>query len=445
LICRARPPSPRRRSKMRRRPLVYDITRLITRIFDRTPNGIDRVDFAMANYFIDPDQSDRSGLTITALGPRVLKPGAAREAINQIRKHWGEDDEPGTDKHFLDVVAAIDGMPAAAKRVSKGRKGQYAEALAWIGRHGVPLGYAPGDFLASGGIYLNVSQFPLEFDRFFRWSHRRPDIDNVFFLHDILPLETPEYFRPSEYPRHRRRLETLARRGRAAIVSTKVVRDSLMRRLGVLGRRDMPILVAPLPPDPIFSQKASTENADARRPYFVICGTIEPRKNHSLLLHIWRDIVTRLGEMAPKLVVIGMRGWENEHVIDLLERCPGLRDHVIEASGLTTPSVKQLLLGARALLMPSFAEGYGLPIVEALALGVPVIASDIPVFREIGGGRLLTIDPTDGPGWRAAICSFAADDSPQRQDLLDRNDNYIAPEWTSFFASIEDFIFNLND
>ena len=205
----------------------------------------------------------------------------------------------------------------------------------------------------------------------------------------------------------------------------------------------MPILVAPPPADSTFSCTARTETITGRHPYFVMCGTIEPRKNHSLLLHIWRDVVARLGQMAPKLVVIGVRGWENEHVIDLLERCPGLRGHVIEASGLPTPSVKRLLLGARALLMPSFAEGYGLPVIEALAAGVPVIASDIPVFHEIGGDRLLTIHPTDGPKWRDAICAFSATDCPQRRELLARNANYRAPEWPSFFAAIEDFIFNL--
>src|SRR5579863_1921385 len=114
---------------MQRRPLVYDISRLISRIFNRTTNGIDRVDFALANHFIDPEQSDRSGLMITVIGPRVLKPIAARQAIENIRKHWGEDDEPEKDAHFLDVIAAIDGSPTASTRVSKGRKGQYADAL----------------------------------------------------------------------------------------------------------------------------------------------------------------------------------------------------------------------------------------------------------------------------------------------------------------------------
>ncbi len=430
---------------MQRRRIAYDITRLVTRILNRTPNGIDRVDFAMADYFIDGGSVDRTGLIITALGPRGLQPLAAREAIDNIRKHWGEDEDADADQHFLDIVATIDGGPAVARRITKGRRGQYAEAIAWIRRHGIPLGGSPLKFLADDGVYLNVSQFPLEFGSFFRWSNGRRSIDNVFFLHDILPLETPEYFRPSEYPRHQRRLETVARHGRAAIVSSRVVCDALSRRLAKLGRRDMPILIAPLPADPTFSQKPVIEAAVGRHPYFVICGTIEPRKNHLLLLHIWRDVVSRLGAKAPKLVVIGARGWENEHVIDLLERCPGLKGYVIEASGLTTPSVKRLLLGARALLMPSFAEGYGLPVVEALAAGVPVIASDIPVFHEVGGGRLLMIDPTDGPKWRETICAFAADSSPERGELLARDTHHIVPVWSGFFAAIEDFISSLRD
>ncbi len=428
---------------MGRRPVVYDITRLVTRVFSRTPNGIDRVDFAFANHFIKSDLSHRSGMIMTALGPRVLTARAAREAIDNIRKHWGEDEESESDRHYLDVVAAVDDAPVSVNRVSKRRTGQYADALAWIARHGLPLQSTPGRFLADGGAYLNVSQFLLDYDILFQWADERTNIDKLFFIHDLLPTEFPEYFKPPEQPRQRRKLRTLARRGRAAIVSTNVVREALQHRLAELGRRDMPILVAPLPADPIFSAGSAGGTAIMGRPYFVVCGTIEPRKNHLLLLHIWRDIVAELGDRAPKLVVVGERGWENEHVIDLLERCPRLRGHVIEASGLPTPSVRRLLSGARALLMPSFAEGYGLPVVEALAAGVPVIASDIAVFREIGGDRLLMIDPTDGPEWRRAIRAFTSDVSRERRELLARSADNSPPQWPSFFAAIEDFILDL--
>jgi glycosyltransferase involved in cell wall biosynthesis len=116
---------------------------------------------------------------------------------------------------------------------------------------------------------------------------------------------------------------------------------------------------------------------------------------------------------------------------------------VIEVSGLPTPSVKRLLLESRALLMPSFAEGYGLPIVEALSAGVPVIASDIPVFREIGHGRLMTIDPTDGPRWRAAINAFIKEDSPERAACLCKLEEYSPPDWPGCFDKVEAFLDDL--
>ena len=122
-----------------------------------------------------------------------------------------------------------------------------------------------------------------------------------------------------------------------------------------------------------------------------------------LLLNLWRELGRLLGPATPKLIVAGARGWENENVLDLLERCPGLRDHVIEAPGLSTPSLKRLIDNARAVLMPSFAEGYGLPVAEALTAGTPVLASDLASVRAMGESAVITLDPLDGLGWRAAI------------------------------------------
>jgi glycosyltransferase involved in cell wall biosynthesis len=204
----------------------------------------------------------------------------------------------------------------------------------------------------------------------------------------------------------------------------------------------MPILVAPLAPDPIFSAPEAPLPAGGL-PYFLLCGTIEPRKNHLLILHVWRDLVDRRGDGAPKLVLVGKRGWENEQIRDLLDRSPRLRRHVVEVSGLPTPSLKRLMLGAFALLMPSFGEGYGLPVVEALAVGLPVIASDIPVFREIGDGRLTLIDPTDGPRWREAICEFAEESSGVRAQALANLAGCRVPTWPEIFETVETFLADL--
>ena len=124
-------------------------------------------------------------------------------------------------------------------------------------------------------------------------------------------------------------------------------------------------------------QRADVVDRDlAASPYFVVLGTIEPRKNHLLLLNIWRRLAEQQ-RSPPKLVIIGTRGWENEQVLDVLDRSVLVRPHVVEGSGMGDRGLMRLLANARALLMPSFAEGYGLPVVEALSLGTPVVASDI--------------------------------------------------------------------
>jgi glycosyltransferase involved in cell wall biosynthesis len=84
-----------------------------------------------------------------------------------------------------------------------------------------------------------------------------------------------------------------------------------------------------------------------------------------------------------------------------------------------------------------------LPVVEAIAAGVPVIASDIPVFHEVGGGRLLTIDPTDGPTWRSAICQFWREESPERKACQAKIEGYATPDWPSFFDNVEHFLQSL--
>src|SRR6202012_2282359 len=113
--------------------------------------------------------------------------------------------------------------------------------------------------LPKGAIYLNVSQFPLWIASYFGWMQQRPDIKPVFFIHDLLPIEAPEYFRKSEYDRHQQRLKNLAQFGAAAIVTTQVVRTALENHLKQLGRNGMPILVAPIPAAPTFSHKEALD------------------------------------------------------------------------------------------------------------------------------------------------------------------------------------------
>ncbi|MGH6837134.1 MAG: glycosyltransferase family 4 protein [Methylocella sp.] len=424
-------------------PVAFDVTRLATRVLNDTPNGIDRIDFAFARHFLDPARQDRLAIMMTALGPRAIAAATARDIVDGISIHWGEEDEPEHDESYRRITAWIQGEAAptpAVRRIARGRPHRAAGVLRWILGHGLPLGRSPVAALPEGARYLNVSQFPLWIARYFAWLKERPDVKAVFFIHDLLPLETPEYFRKAEYERHARRLINLARFGAGAIVMTELVKAALTRHLASLGRTGMPILVAPAPVAPIFWRRDQVDPALADKPYFVTCGTIEPRKNHLMLLHVWRELVCRDGATAPKLVLIGSRGWENENAVDLLQRCASISDHVIEVAGLSTPCLKRLLDGARALLMPSFAEGYGLPIAEALAASVPVIASDIPVFRETAGGRITALSPIDGEGWLETIRALAGSHRPECQTIGAANEKYDATAGSNYFAEVSGFL-----
>jgi glycosyltransferase involved in cell wall biosynthesis len=426
---------------------VYDITRLVTRLLNRTPNGIDRVDFAFARHMLDQGSPNRFGAIASFTGPRLFAQDASLAAVEGIGQHWGEADDPEKDSGYIQVRARLAGetpppLAGSKSQVSRRRSGQAQGVFAWVREYGWPIGQSLAAHVPQGAAYLNVSQFPLWISSYFNWLKKRPDVKAVFFIHDLLPIESPEYFRPAEYERHCRRLRNLAEFGSAAIVSSESVRVALTDHLKKLGRANMPILAIPLPVSPIFHAATSCDPKLSNEPYFVFCSTIEPRKNHLMLLHVWRELVKAEGEKAPKLVLIGNRGWENENVVDLLERCEAIRSHVIEVAGLSTPALRQLLSGARAALMPSFAEGYGLPLAEALAARVPVIASDIPVFREIGGDQITALSPIAGDVWLEKIRAFTPQDSADRKAAFARIQSP-ALSWDDYFVKIDQFVADL--
>ena len=162
--------------------------------------------------------------------------------------------------------------------------------------------------------------------------------------------------------------------------------EKLAEELGVLLP---PCQVIPLGAD--FGRLAEVAPAQAGeelrsiaegRPYILMVGTIEPRKNHKLLLKAYE---AGLKEMGYNIVMAGYMGWNMEEFEAQLKAHPDYGKRLFHFDGLKDAGITYLYQNARFLAFCSYVEGFGLPLIEAIVRGVPVIAADIPVSREVAG------------------------------------------------------------
>ncbi|HEY0202871.1 MAG TPA: glycosyltransferase family 1 protein [Acetobacteraceae bacterium] len=379
--------------------LILDVSRLLSRASHAVPTGIDRVELAYAEGLLErcPER-----LVFAALHPLG---------------RFGRLPTPEV-RHFLDVAARRwRGGDVGADVVNRAARSLQGAAFL--------RGQLPTTARRAGrSTYLLISHHHLDRPAVIADVVRRFGARFVCMVHDLIPIEFPEYARPAEPARHERRIRAVADLSDGILVNSAATAASLQPWLDRAGRRT-PVLVAPLGIEPPLPAPDPAPG----HPYFVFLGTIEPRKNHLLPLHIWRRLVERLGAAAPRLVLVGRRGWENEQVVDMIERCTALHGVVEERADLSDVQTGTLLRGARALLLPSFAEGYGLPLAEALAVGTPALCSDLPALREVGGDVAEYLDPLDGPAWMQAVEDYAAPDSPRRAAQVAGIAGWRAPGW----------------
>ncbi|MGU3325526.1 glycosyltransferase family 4 protein [Methylobacterium mesophilicum] len=416
------------------RPIAFDLTRLVTRLRHASPSGIDRVDLAYARFYLRRP-GPAVGVVSTAYGPRVLDRERAFAIVEAVAAGWVEDRDALSDPVYRGLAARL-GAPVASApsvqvtpAVGAQRRRIQARTAADIAARGRSLAALPRD-----ALFLHTSHLRLDNPRRFDWLYDRRDVRAAFFVHDLIPITHPEYGRAGEADRHRLRMRTIGRHAAAILVNSADTGARTLDHLAAEGFGRPPVAVGHLGVEPAFGRAGPRLQPD--RPTFLVCGTIESRKNHLLLFQIWRRLAELHGAATPRLVVVGRRGWEAESAIDMLDRCPGVRAHTVEVTGLSTHGLAALTRSCTALLMPSFTEGYGIPIVEAAASGLPVVASDTPVHREIAEGFALFRDPLDGPGWADAIAELARPDATLRAELAGRLDGYVPPTWDAHFAAV---------
>lgn len=287
-------------------------------------------------------------------------------------------------------------------------------------------------------LYLNVGHTGLHDSSLAAWV-ARTGTRAVYFIHDVIPITHPQFCRPGEAAKHRLRMRN-ALASAAGIVCNS---QATCEELGTFASEidlPMPPHVAAWISGPRLPEKVTPRHLAC--PHFVTVGTIEARKNHLLLLRIWRSLVADLGSKAPILVVVGQRGWEAEAAEAMLDEPQEFKGHVHELGRCDDEELAGWIVGARALLMPSFVEGFGLPVIEALQLGTPVIASDLPVYRETVGDIPTYVDPLDQSGWEHTIRDYLGV-SAERARQVQAMQRYSPPDWQSHFALVEDWLSRL--
>ena len=410
------------------RTVLFDASRLLARTERTAPTGVDRVCLAYAEWLLS--RPDIHTIPVRSKHDRLVTVDEAwfSRSVSDLRSRWtgATTSRPLTDAETRLFAVLNADRPGTQSILSPppppdqpDRKG--ARRLR-VWKQFVRSRRMTS--LPSGQHYFNVGHTSLNTPDILS-SLKAQGIATVVLLHDLIPITHPEFCRPGDGDKHRARVVTALKYASRIIVNSHYTGAELSEFAEREGLTAPPIDAVHLGLDASFTARRTAGNP---RPYFVHVGTIEARKNLAFLLTIWRRLHETMGDRAPQLVLIGRYGWENEAVLDHLQRSPNLRGLVHQATNLPDAALAALMSNAQAVLAPSSVEGYDLPAVEACAMGVPLIASDIPAHRELVPQAEL-IDPLDGLGWLAAL---------ERATLRRPSTTpYAAPTWRQHFAEVE--------
>jgi glycosyltransferase involved in cell wall biosynthesis len=239
----------------------------------------------------------------------------------------------------------------------------------------------------------------------------------VSIVYDLIPLRLPGLF--PERDRFRRRLEHLVRGSAAVVAISHRTRTDLIELLGVDPLRIRVVYPGtgkafhPADPDVIADVAA---RYGIRGQYILYVGALGPHKNVTTLLRAYERARLRNG-LTAQLVLVGSQRW-GEQILSLLETLH-VRSHVVLTGPVPAADLPPLYSGAACFVFPSCYEGFGLPVLEAMACGTPVVASNAGALPEVTGRAGLLVDPEDPEGLAAGMCQLVTDQR-LRADLSGR-------------------------
>jgi glycosyltransferase involved in cell wall biosynthesis len=248
------------------------------------------------------------------------------------------------------------------------------------------------------------------------WRARR----TVVTVHDLSSLLYPELHRKQLARRMRLRLPFAVKRAKAAITPTEAVKRELCSRINIRPTKVTAIHEAPRA---VFGPALRDESSPVRQrlkiedDFLLFVGTLEPRKNLLTLLRAFAQIL-RETNLRPQLVVAGGEGWLMDETFSAM--CDeDIRQHLCLTGYLNDNELRVLYSSCRAFIYPSLYEGFGLPPLEAMACGAPVIASRIAALQETLADAAVLVDPLDVEALARSITAVLGD-GRHRDHLIEK-------------------------
>ncbi|MET0966735.1 MAG: glycosyltransferase family 1 protein [Nakamurella sp.] len=261
------------------------------------------------------------------------------------------------------------------------------------------LRYPPVEWLAARADLFHATNFLL------------PPIGRmpaVVTIHDLAFVTHPETVNPAARDLAALVPRTLARAD-AVCTDSEVIRARIESHFNVPPEQ---LFVAPIAVDTSWAAASPADTAMRSRlglpeSYLIFVGTREPRKDLPTLISAYRRLRSQLAAEAPALLLVGSPGWGDDPAAEPVEG-------MIVADYLPQQDMPAVVAGAKALVMPSLDEGFGMPAVEGLAAGIPVVVSDIPTLQEVTGGAAITFAVGNTEALTAALATALAGGGPDR-------------------------------
>lgn len=275
-----------------------------------------------------------------------------------------------------------------------------------------PVPFQPGDVLLDLGVswgYPNYGQWVAQLKQ-------RQGIRYALLVHDLIPWRCPQLFPEEAACEFVEWAEQAVPTADLLVVTSQSTKRDVDAYTKALQVPCPPVGIMPLGVDiPSAVPEEEPLPAAIDRPFVLCVGTLEVRKNHLLLYHVWRKLVQEHPQEAPLLVLVGRPGWLVRDLLSQIANDPLVRDRIKILNGLSDRVLARLYRECLFTVYPSFYEGWGLPVSESLAFGKPCITSSSSSLPEAGGEFCEYHEPMDFARCYELVCRSILDAEFRRQ------------------------------